>query len=138
RVTGESLQAFSKVVDSEQEKTESTQKRYDGGGIHRPRSEFDFLNARRPRNLILRRNKASGFERCLVVVSSLLRTLGELHLLTRDFLVRDQTEQVTDAVEARAPFVVREKDVPGRKVCVRSFEHHVARSRVVEPPTPRA
>src|SRR5262249_7220042 len=78
--------------------------------------------------LILRRNKASGLERCLVVVGSLLRALGKLHLLARHFLVRDQTEQVTYAVEARAPFVVRENDVPGRKLRVRGIEHHVARS----------
>ena len=68
----------------------------------------------------------------------LLRAFGELDLLARHFLVRDQTEQVTDAVEARAPLVVRGHDVPRRKLRIGGLEHHVARPGVVEPPAPRA
>src|SRR5262249_43530734 len=37
RIARESLQAFGEMVDSEQEKTESTQERNGGGGIHRSR-----------------------------------------------------------------------------------------------------
>src|SRR5262245_16708337 len=88
--------------------------------------------------LILRRNKAPRLERCLVVVGSFHRALGELHLLARHLLVRDQTEEVTDAVEARAPLVVRWYDVPRCKIRVCGLEHHVARPGVVEPPAPRA
>src|SRR5215471_7221001 len=88
--------------------------------------------------LVLRGNKPPCLERCLVVVGSFHRAHGDLHLLTQHLFVRDQTEQVTDAVEARAPLVVGENDVPGCKLRVRGVEHYVARARVVEPPAPRA
>src|SRR5215831_20615911 len=81
--------------------------------------------------LILRRHKPPRLERCLVVVRSFHRARGKLHLLTGHLLVRYETEQVTDAVEARAPLVVRWYDVPGCKLRVRGLKHRVARPRVV-------
>ena len=51
----------------------------------------------------------------------------ERHLLARHLLVGDQAEQVTDAVEARAPLVIRGHDVPGGKLRVRGVKHDVAR-----------
>src|SRR5262245_26984707 len=87
--------------------------------------------------LVLRRNEPPALERRLVVVCVLVRALGELHLLALRFLVWDQAQQVTDAVEARAPLVVRGNDVPGSPLCVRGLEHHVTRPRVLEPSAPR-
>src|SRR4249919_2220734 len=89
-------------------------------------------------SLVSRGNEPLAFESCLIVVGALLRALGKLHLLALYFLVGDQAEQVTDAVEARAPFVVRGDDVPRGKLRVRGLEHHVARPRVFEPSAPRA
>src|SRR4029434_3667919 len=88
--------------------------------------------------LVLRGNELPTLERRLVVVGVLLGSLGELHLLALYFLVGDQAEQVTDAVEARATLVVRGDDVPGSPFRVRRLKHHVARPRVLEPSTPRA
>jgi hypothetical protein len=44
RIARESLQAFSEMMDSEQEQPESTQKRYGGVGIHVLSSESSFSN----------------------------------------------------------------------------------------------
>src|SRR5215467_12884486 len=88
--------------------------------------------------LVLSGNEPPALKGRLVVVSSLHRALRKLHPLALHLLVRNQTEQVTDTVEARPPFVVRGDDVPGRKLRVRGLKHYVARPRVLEPSAPRA
>src|SRR5262249_46566665 len=73
----------------------------------------------------------------LIVVRVLARSVGELHPRVLDFLVRNQFEQLRDAVEARALLVVGPDDVPGGIARVGRLEHRVARARVVVPPLAR-
>src|SRR5262249_42248732 len=87
---------------------------------------------------VVLRHEVPPLERGLIVIRTLHRARGELHLLTWDLLVGDELEQVTDAVETRAPLVIRPHDVPAREVGVGGLQHHVARPRVLEPPAPRA
>src|SRR5262249_41675206 len=49
------------------------------------------------------RHEVPSLERGLIVIRALRRARGNLHLLAWDLLVRDELEQVTDAVETRAP-----------------------------------
>src|SRR5262249_44069880 len=54
---------------------------------------------------VLLRHEVAALERRLVVVLPLGRALGELDLVARHLLVRDQAQQVRDAVEAGAALV---------------------------------
>src|SRR5262245_16516166 len=56
--------------------------------------------------LIPRGNEPPALEGRLIVVSVFVGPLGELYLLAFDFLIRDQAEQVMDAVKTRASLVV--------------------------------
>src|SRR5262245_133667 len=83
-------------------------------------------------------NEPSALERRPIVVGTLHRARGQLHLLARCFLVGDQAEQVTDAVETGAPLVIRGQDVPGGELRVGGLKHDVARLRICEPFASRA
>ena len=81
-------------------------------------------------------DELSAFERCLVVVRAFFRTLGQLDLLSRDLLVGDQVQDVRNAVEAGALFVVRTQDVPRRPLVsvassimsrAREYSYHLLR-----------
>src|SRR5262245_57441386 len=93
---------------------------------------------KRPWQSELLRHEAPAFERRPIIVRTLHQTRGEFRLLPRRLLVRDQVEQMADAIEARAPLVVRGDDIPGRELRVCGLEHQVARPRVLEPFAPRA
>src|SRR5437667_9602690 len=64
-----------------------------------------------------------AFQRRLVVVLTLVRSFGELHFLSRDFLVGDETEKVSDTVQPGTALVVRANDEPGRVFRVGCFQH---------------
>src|SRR5580692_1966108 len=72
-------------------------------------------------------------DRCHVVVPMLVGTLGKLDRLPFDFLIRQQREDMGDAVEPGAAFVVGAYDVPRRVLAVGRLEHQVARLRIIVP-----
>src|SRR6516162_7855544 len=84
------------------------------------------------------RDELNTFERRHIIVSVIHRAVGELRLLLRHLFVGDEVKQVTDAIEACPPFVVRANNVPGCVFRVACLEHDVARPRVLVPPASRA
>src|SRR5579883_221877 len=68
-----------------------------------------------------------------IVIFVALGSLGQFHLVMLDMLVRDEREDMGDAVQPRALLVVRAQDVPGRMPGVGGLEHHVARPRIFIP-----
>src|SRR6516164_6222521 len=83
------------------------------------------------------RHERPALEDRLVVVLPVCRSLGQLDLLPGHFLVRNQAEEVRDAVQAGTPLVVRADDVPRRVLGVRRLQHHVPRAGVGIPPRVR-
>src|SRR5437762_12778212 len=86
---------------------------------------------------ILLRHKPTSAEWPLVVVRRLHRTLRESDFLPGELFVRDEAQQLSDAIEARPLLVIRTKDVPRRLLRVGRLEHHVAGAGILEPPAPR-
>src|SRR5262249_490086 len=83
--------------------------------------------------LVPRLHEPPALERGPAIVRILRRALGHLHLFLRQFLVRDQAEQMTYAIEARALLISRGHNIPGRKLGVRGLEHDVSSTRVFVP-----
>src|SRR5262249_8394802 len=71
---------------------------------------------------IFLRYEPSILERRLVIVGALLRAVGQFHFFSRSFFVRNETQQVRDAIEPRPLLVVGPHDVPWRGLCVRGIE----------------
>src|ERR1700722_5302787 len=70
---------------------------------------------------------------CHVVILMLVGTLGKLDLFPFDFLIGQQREDMGNAVEPGAAFVVGAHDVPRRVLAVGRLEHQVARLRIIVP-----
>ena len=64
-------------------------------------------------------DKIDASQCALIVEAAFVGSLGQLDQLVRHFLVRDRLQQVRDAVEAGAPFIVRMYDIPWRMLRVR-------------------
>src|SRR5580704_4141066 len=68
-----------------------------------------------------------------VVILMLVGPLGKFDLLSLDLLVRQQRQNMGNAVEPGAAFVVGAHDVPRRLLAVGRREHQVARLRIIVP-----
>src|SRR6185295_506358 len=79
-------------------------------------------------------NKASFLHRRVVVVPALVRSRGDLDFFTRQFFVRNQRQQMRNAVQSCALLVIRSYDVPGRMFRIRGLQHPIACAGVVVPP----
>jgi hypothetical protein len=66
-----------------------------------------------------------------------LLALGQLDLLSIDLLVRDHTEEMSDAIEPRAPLVIGVNDIPRGKRHVCGKKHIVSRAGVIIPTSMR-
>src|SRR4051794_32045364 len=86
--------------------------------------------------LILLRHEPAAAEWTLVVVRALHRTLREPDLLSGELFVRDEAQQLPDAVQPRPLLVVRPQDVPRRVLGVGRVEHRVAGAGILVPPAP--
>src|SRR5215831_16793756 len=73
----------------------------------------------------------------LVVIRVLGGALGHGHLVPGRLVVRDQTQEMRNAVQTRPALVVRAHDVPRRLGRVGHLQHAVTRPRVVVPAPPR-
>src|SRR3954462_10030248 len=76
-------------------------------------------------------------QRRLIVVRALRRSFGQPDLLARQLLVRDQAQEVADAVQPRPLLVITPKDIPRRVLAVRGLKHHVPGARVIVPTSTR-
>src|SRR6478609_12233005 len=79
------------------------------------------------------RNEMLALQRRPVIVFAFVGSLGQLDLRLAHLLERNCLQDMGDAVEAGAPFVVRMHDMPGCVLAVRGRQHHVARLRVGVP-----
>src|SRR5262245_24426180 len=79
------------------------------------------------------RHEAPALERRLIVVCALARSARHHQLRTADGFIRNQAQEMTDAVDARLHLVVGPHDVPRRALEVGGLEHDVARVRVLVP-----
>src|SRR6202035_4683053 len=68
-----------------------------------------------------------------VVILMLVGPLGKLDLLPLDLLIRQQRQDMGNAVEPGAAFVVGAHDVPRRLLAVGRREHQIARPRIIVP-----
>src|SRR5262249_30504450 len=78
-------------------------------------------------------NELPPLQRRLIVVFALIRSFRQLDLRPLHFLVWNQSQDMRDAIESRAPLVVRMNDVPRSVFAVGFLEHHGAGARVVVP-----
>src|SRR5262249_34597485 len=78
-------------------------------------------------------DKLHALERGQIVVGIVHYPVRQLRILLRPLFVGNETQQVPDAIEARAPLIVRANDIPWREVRVRGGEHRIARPRILEP-----
>jgi hypothetical protein len=84
-------------------------------------------------SLVFFQNGFPSLQRRLIVISAFVRALGQLDLGPLHFLVWNQSQDMRDAIESRAPLVVRMNNVPGRMFAVSFLEHLVAGARVSVP-----
>src|SRR5262245_58696407 len=64
---------------------------------------------------VLLGHEVAALQRFLVVVLALVRTRGQLDLIARHLFVRDQAQEVRDAVQPASALVVGPDDVPGAR-----------------------
>ena len=82
---------------------------------------------------VLLRDKVPSLERTLIVVAALILTCRQFHLFARSFAIRNQAQEMLNAIESRLPFIVRPDDVPRGMLCICRFQHAITSARVFIP-----
>src|SRR4029453_7982080 len=85
---------------------------------------------------VTHRDEAAALEGGPVVIGTLLRPVGQLHLLPGSLAVGDLLQDVVDDVEAGPLLFIGWNDEPRALLSVLRWEHRVACPRVVVPPLP--
>ena len=78
-------------------------------------------------NLVFLRYHANSLQGSTTVIFLLVRSLGQFDQLVLTLLIRNETQDVRNAIEARPFFVIRMNHMPRRMLAVSRLEHHVAR-----------
>src|SRR6516164_88498 len=78
-------------------------------------------------------NEFPSLQRRLIVVLALIRSFRQLDFGPLHFLVWNQSQDMRDAIEPRAPLVIGMNDVPRRVPAVGFVQHHVAGARISIP-----
>ena len=85
------------------------------------------------RNLIPLRDEALSFESHLIVITPLVGSRRQLHLRSWSFLVRNQAQEMSNAIKSRLSLAVRPNDEPGGVLAVCGLQHRVSSPRIVIP-----
>src|SRR5258705_8843826 len=67
---------------------------------------------------ILLRDKVPPLERGLVVVTAFILAFGQFHFFSRNFAIRNEAQEMPDAVKSRLPLIVGPDDVPRSIFCI--------------------
>src|SRR5262249_37635989 len=90
-------------------------------GLERSLAQPEYVSS------VLFRNKFPALQRCLVVVSVLVRTLRQFHFLRWTLFVGEQLQDVVNAIQPGPLLVVGAQDVPRRPGGIGSLEHLITR-----------
>src|SRR5262249_42698995 len=83
--------------------------------------------------LVLLGHESSALHRGLIIVSSFLGALRQFYLLPGRLAVRNQAQEVRDAVQTGPLLIVGWHDVPWRSLGISRLQHHVASPGIVIP-----